>query len=324
MGKKKWDKRGNVVIFPGTKEVLVQKGREALEQKKFEEAASFFSQSLELSPETDEEDIQTALLLSLYEGGRYEEAMQLGKKMLHEGTGEYFDVLDIYVLILIQLKRYEEIESTLTALLEEHPISEEKREHFERLLQFSRKMKHPTIEKNKKLFLGDETFQEKTFKLAELIHANIQPYLPDLLALLSNAEVHPFLQTLALNVLKEHGYDKPVNVQKFSFQMDIIPAALEDVFSTPYFISVLETIERELGQSNPTLLEHVTEMVKRHFFLLFPFEPEQFSPETWTKASILLAENYYGAEQEDGHVTPELRHCLAIIRELDEISSPIL
>ncbi len=63
--------------------------------------------------------------------------------MLNEGYGHYFTVLQVYMTILIQLKQYEEVKSTIEAVLEENQSPAESAEQFYRSLEFSRKMTDP-------------------------------------------------------------------------------------------------------------------------------------------------------------------------------------
>lgn len=55
----------------------------------------------------------------------------------------YFTVLQVYMTILIQLKKYEEVKSTIEAVLEENQLPAESAEQFYKLLDFSRKMTDP-------------------------------------------------------------------------------------------------------------------------------------------------------------------------------------
>ncbi|KAB7708594.1 hypothetical protein F9802_00080 [Bacillus aerolatus] len=325
MKKKKWNRKGNVFIFPGTGEALIQKGRAALEAKDYDQAALFLSEALEY-PLAEEGDVKTALLLALYESGRYKSALELCSDMLHKGLGDYYDVLDIYVLILMHEKQYDTIYSTLTALMEEKQLPEEKREYFERLLELSRKMSDSPGTEWKPLFTGKESLREQTLKLMELVHVNIRPYADELTAMLQKADNHPFLQTLVLNVLKEHGVEKPVKVQKFYFEEMIIPARLIDAFEKDYFKDVIQLLEEKLADTNPVLLEQAKEMVKRHFFLLYPFEPDNISPAGWAEATLLLLHAYYEEIEPaiEEETNKDIRLGLAFVRKLDEISSPIM
>lgn len=325
MKKKKWDRKGNIFIFPGTAQALIQKGRSALEKKDYDEAASFLSEALKY-PLAEEGDVKTALLLALYESGRYDSALELCSDMLHKGLGDYYDVLDIYVLILMQKKQYNTIFSTLSALMEEKQLPEDKREYFERLLELSQKMMNAPEAKWEKLFTGEESLREQTLKLMELTHVNIHPYYNELATMLEREDTHPFLQTLVINVLKEHGIEKTVTVKKFCFEGTFIPVELADAFEKEYFKEVIHFLVEELADKDPVQLEQAKEIVKRHFFLMYPFEPKGISPAGWAKASLQQLRAYYedadlelGDEQDQ-----EMVMSLNFMRKLDEISSPIM
>ncbi|WP_338750473.1 hypothetical protein [Bacillus sp. FJAT-52991] len=324
MKKKKWTRKGNVFVFPGTSEELIRKGREALEEKDYDQAVLYLKEALQY-PLDEEDDVKMALLLALYESDQYEQALLLCKDMLHQGLGEYFDVLDVYILILMQQKQYQEIYTTLSALMEEKQLPEEKRENFERLLALSKKMKEAPPVEEKALFTGSESLRERTIKLMELVNQNIRPYKKDLEGLLKDPKTHPFVQTLILNVLKEHGVEQSTEVRKFYFHEQVVPAVLKDAFESEYFQEVIRLLEAQLSQMNPVLLEQARECVKRHFFLLYPFEPEDISPESWAEASLRLVQSYYDGEPMDEEETgKEISRSLALIKELDEISSPIM
>lgn len=312
-------------MFPGAANVLIEKGKEALEDKRFTDAALHLSDALNY-PLEDEDEVKMALILALYESEQYEKGLDLCQEMLREGIGDYEDVLDVYLLILIQKKQFEEVHATITALLEEKQLPESKREHFEQLLKLSAKMKEPAQHNVKPLFMGEENLQEKTLRIIELVHANIQPYKAELIEMLGSPHTHPFLQTLVLNVLKEHGVNEPVEIKKFYYHKQVIPSALVDVFEMSYFNKVLNVLEENLSHKDPILFEQAKEIVKRHFFLLYPFEPVEIEADIWAEASLHLIRHYYQEAEvlsEDG-LDSEMTRSLAFIKELDEISSPIL
>ncbi len=86
------------------------------------------------------------MAICFLELGELEEAESVCEKMLKEGYGHYFTVLQVYMTILIQLKKYEEVKSTIEAVLEENQLPAESAEQFYKLLDFSRKMTDPDRE----------------------------------------------------------------------------------------------------------------------------------------------------------------------------------
>jgi thioredoxin-like negative regulator of GroEL len=128
----------NIVFFPGIEKRLTDKGLENLEKKKFKEAINLLEEAREYYPDNDE--ILIGLVLAYFEASSFQKAKALAKEMLHKGIGDYLQMVDLYLTVLIQLHEYQEIVSTVEALLEEKEIPPEKHDHFLTILQFSRRM----------------------------------------------------------------------------------------------------------------------------------------------------------------------------------------
>lgn len=334
--KKNLQRFDNVIVLPGTRDKLVEMGIHALQKKNYKEASRFLTKALHFSEEPGDDEIQMALLLALYECGQYDEAKELCEEMLQTGSGDYYDVMDLYISILFHMKEYQHACITLSALCGENQIPSDKKDHFEKLLQISRKMASDSVENEyqsdlaPKLFYEDETLEQQTLKVAEIVQWNIAPYLDELIDIIGDAHSHPFLKTLLLNVLREKGFDKEIYVRKFQFTKRMIPDQLEDVFQMPYYKQVMNKLEEAVSQSNPILFSQITELVNRHFFLLYPFEPE-FSIDTWVACTLQLACEYYGEAEEAENLFPQLfshdsadrEKCLACLKELDEFSAPV-
>src|SRR5690554_3378652 len=136
-GSKKSDKK--VILFPNLVQRSLEKGLEYLQNKKYGPAVGLFEETLSYSP--DNRDVYIGLLLAYYESGMLEKAKKTAKEMLAKGIGDYFDTVELYLMILVQLKEYDEMSATISALFDEQEIPYEKREHFFRLLEFANRMK---------------------------------------------------------------------------------------------------------------------------------------------------------------------------------------
>jgi tetratricopeptide (TPR) repeat protein len=336
MTKKNKEEKGKVLQFPGLKERLLEKGVQALENGDIQESADLLTQAYEMEPENP--DINTALVLALYENKQYDEAKVICKEMLLEGIGEYFEVVDMYLMILIQLHQHQDVIDTINALFDEKEVPFEKEEHFKKLLHFSEKVldgKEPGTEMKEEAaipetsILKDKSLEEQTLIAAQLVHQNIRPYLSELLSYLSEETSHPFLQSMILNVLREHGYDKEVSINKMNKEVQVTPSMLQDVFETDTFMKVSEELEELLSHRNPSLFQHALEVVKRHSFLMYPFEfqavPENTAIVYGSYAAEMFADAILGEELK-GKIE-ECEECgslLEQLNELEEISSPII
>ena len=175
-----------------------------------------------------------------------------------------------YLLILIQLNQHEQVINTLEVLFEERHVPLKKSEHFHAILQLSKKMvgdKEAEIVEEQEVFTFNENnLHEQMLKLAAIADKNVQPYLDDLIRMLADRNSHPFLQTIVLNVLKEHKIGKEVEVKKISLEGRFIPANLPDVTDMKFQRAILSELEQELEHINPVLFVQLKEMIERHFF----------------------------------------------------------
>ncbi|CAN7299359.1 tetratricopeptide repeat protein [Rossellomorea sp. LjRoot5] len=332
MNKGNQEGKGKIVQFPGLKDRLLEKGVQALEKGEVHESSQLLAQAYELEP--DNPDINTALVLSLYESKQYDQAGSICKEMLLEGIGDYFEVVDMYLMILIQLHKHSEVIDTINALFDEREVPFEKEEHFRKLLHFSEKVVNgkAAVPHNEEQteeqpsILSGKSLEEQTLIVAELVHRNIHPFIDELQGVLQDPDAHPFLQTMILNVLKEHGMDKEVVVVKLGMEERVSPAALEDVFESDFFIGATHALDDLLAQTNPTLFQHAQELLKRHAFLLYPFtlkeEPEEIAAVYAYYIAGMFADAILEEELKEQVETIQARGILSRLAELEEISSP--
>ncbi|MBT2688120.1 tetratricopeptide repeat protein [Bacillus sp. ISL-47] len=329
-----------IILFPDVEKRLLEKGLESFQQRRYQESIRFFEEAMEIEP--DNTDIHIGLVLAYFEAGALQKAKELANKMLQTGIGDYIQVMDLYLMILVQLHQYSEIVTTIEVLLEEREIPKEKFEHFSRMLEFSRKMAHsnpeerekeaPPIEefKNKKLNLFSYQDQNEQIQLAaQLAKNNIRPYIEDIKAYLESSEGHPFFKTMLLNVLSEHEYDKEVLLRKFGKSIKIRPSELPSVHQQPQLLTIVSRLGAHLEQEDPILYENTKSLIERHFFILYPIEAEPANSASWAAAYHSLANEYHGQgdlnnklAQIYGAPEEEVEQALAFIRKIEEISYP--
>ncbi|RIW37733.1 tetratricopeptide repeat protein [Bacillus salacetis] len=331
-------KDNKIVYFPQLKERLFEKGVDMLQNGNPAEAVSLFEQAYDIDPSDGE--VGTALVLALHESKQNQRAKKLCKELLLEGQGDYFKIVELYLMILIQLNEHKEVVNTISALFDEKEVPFEKEEHFSKLLSFSKRVlegkaepvPEPVMEADEASvqLLEGKGLQEQTFILAELVNRNIRPYLPELLAALRDEAAHPFIQTMIVNVLREHGITEETKINKFGRELTCIPSQLDEVFQTPYFKEVAERIEDLIAQRNPTLLQQVIETFTRHSFLLYPIELE-WPAEKTALAYLMYGLDLYGEnpaamglddileDRED-----VLESIKAFILDLEKVTSPVL
>jgi tetratricopeptide (TPR) repeat protein len=328
----------NVVFFPGLEKRLTDKGLENLERKKFKEAINLLEEAREYDPDNDE--ILIGLVLAYFEASSFLKAKALAKEMLHKGIGDYLQMVDLYLTVLIQLHEYQEIVTTVEALLDEKEIPPEKHDHFLTILQFSRRMAEnrqldlEAIEPEETMvqelnLLANDNLNEQMLLVSSLAEKNIRPYLPEIAEYLEAEAGHPFLKTILLTLLKEQEIDRELSIRKFGLEKKIIPSQLPEVREEPRMTEVKALVKSRLESENPGLFENTSGMVERIFFMSYPFEIEPLSTLAWAAAFHHLAQDYMGMNTRSDFLSneydvsvKEIEEAMAKIEEIEKISYP--
>ncbi|MFL6555833.1 MAG: tetratricopeptide repeat protein, partial [Bacillus sp. (in: firmicutes)] len=293
----------NVIFFPGLEKRLTDKGLENLEKKKFKDAINLLEEAREYDPDNDE--ILIGLVLAYFEASSFQKAKALAKEMLHKGIGDYLQMVDLYLTVLIQLHEYQEIVTTVEALLDEKEIPTEKHDHFLTILQFSRRMaesrqldldeiepEETTVQELN--LLAIDNLNEQMLLVSSLAEKNIRPYIPEIADYLEAEAGHPFLKTILLTLLKEQEIDRELSIKKFGMERKVIPTQLPEVREEARMKEVKDILERRLESENPGLFQNTIGMVERSFFMSYPFELEPESTLAWVGAFHYLAQDYLG------------------------------
>ncbi|MBS2969917.1 tetratricopeptide repeat protein [Metabacillus sp. KIGAM252] len=308
------DKKSKIIPFPNLKERLVDKGMEALKKKQFQDALEFFSEARNM--DEDQAEIQLGIALCLMEMGELQEASKVCKKMLNEDIGHYFTVLQVYLTILIQLREYNEVQSTIEAVLEENQLPAESAEQFYRLLDFSRRMsgteQEAGLEEEESFSYEPDDWTESEKFMADpsrqidyiqsIRDRNVAKHMPTLRSLLRHTHAHPVIKTMILQVLMEHEVEKSVTVEKFEDVLTVVPASLSDLSDTPFAKKVLILLDDQLGAENPALFEAVKELWIRHLFVMFPFLPKPADASLWAAALHKAGYEMHGIDIEEEEI----------------------
>ncbi|MFO1443129.1 tetratricopeptide repeat protein [Bacillus sp. Bva_UNVM-123] len=329
-----------VILFPDLEKRLLEKGLESLQQKNFRDAIDYLEEALALDP--DNHDILFGLVLANLELGLLLKAKEFANRMLQMGIGDYIHIIELYIMILVQLHQYDEIVATIEILLEEREIPKEKFEHFTSMLHFSRKMADakPLQEKEsditdeligRKLDLFSYKNQEAQIQLgAQLAERNITPYIQQIKFYLQAKEGDLFFKTILLNVLINQEYDQEIMIEKLDKQLAVNPANLQNNKIQPQQNRLLHILNEQLEHVNPVLLNNLNSLIRRHFFILYPFELEQYKDEVWAAAYHLLAAAYQGISNEAEELAErydvkkeDIVEAELVLKKIEEISSTI-
>ena len=327
---------GKVIPFPGLADRYAEKGMDALINKQFEEAATYFEEAIALNEELY--NAQFGLVVVFVELGKYEEAKLRCKSILQKGLGDYFKTMEMYLMILLQLNEYEEMEATINALSKEGYIPLDKEEHFNNMLSFSRRMsderKTAFVEEEEivsefeeELDLFSKSDQEQLILVSRLKNENIRKYIDEIKDYLQSPEGHPFVKTTLLLLLKEQELQDECDVEKFLKHVTVVPAQLEDIHTSDFFRKTVLILEEQVAHENPSLYDLARQLAERHHFLMYPFEPKE-SAECWAAAHHMLAEQYQGEEDNEIRIArqydvdcEQVMKIIEYLQHIEDISS---
>jgi tetratricopeptide (TPR) repeat protein len=298
-------KTGNIIPFPNVQDRLVEKGMSAMKAKQYKDALSFFSEAMNYGVK-DPSELYLGMAICHLELGQLEDAKNTCERMLKEGIGDYFTVLQVYMTILIQLKQFSTVKKTIEAVLEENKLPAEKAEQFYRLLEFSRRMIHEEEndiwydeEMRENSVQADKILTNKSEQLA-FIHSlkdrNLSNYIGLLRTILQDPDGQPVIKTMILQLLADHEYSKEIQVVKFGESTSINPTEAIKPDAMPILGKVLNVLDDTLGNENPTLFHAVEELWRRHIYVIYPFEPKAYSDQLWAAALHKVGYEMYGIE----------------------------
>jgi tetratricopeptide (TPR) repeat protein len=306
MGNQNDNHSENIVYFPKLKERLIDKGMQALQAKDYHEAISFFEQLVAVEPDHPQGNI--GMVLCLIELKSLEEAKELCETLLKRDIGDYFDTVQIYISILIQLGEYTKSKDIIEALFQEEKIPSHLREHFEQILQFSDKMvlnidksenrvnrfELETIVKK----LESDSREEQLAAIQEIGQIDDVSVLPYLEKYLLNPAADPINKTILLTIVKEKGFVRKLGIHKFGKQFELDIDTLTDPFNHEFNIRVLNLVSDRLEQENPTLFELIKQLWWNYILSIYPNMPEPLDEMIWSMAILKAGYHLNGMDDD--------------------------
>lgn len=331
-------KNDKIIQFPQLKERLMEKGLDALKTKHFKDALSLLTQAQEL--EKGNHEIELGIVIALFELGKFEEAKENCLVMLKEDIGDYFHVLQIYVMILVQLGQYDEVKSTIEAVLDEGSVPMDYIDNLTQLLELSKRMirTNPTIEQEEtsredvreqlQYVLLEQTDLGQQLQIIQSLKGlNIRRFLDIFIEFLKTPDKHPIAKTLVLQLLVNNQIDEEIEVEKFKETIVVNPSNLEDPSSSKSTNQILSLLEEKLQHNNPSLYETAKDLLLRHLFVLYPLTLKTEETPLFAAALHLYSAELQGIEIENRELEAEygvsifqLKHTLEKLEKIESIS----
>lgn len=314
-----------IILFPGTIERIVEKAHQHAEQQQFTQANELFEQVYEYI-EQDEMHL-SVYTYSLYEVKEFQRARAVAEQLLAIGPSLYFEAMELYLTICMQLREFKQVEKMIESLLEEGIIPKEQIEKFERL-----KSSNAEIADNKQMqddlnFAQDhkEAFHVESFlaqpveqqllTVQSFMERNIRPLTAEVVSIIENPSTHPFIQSLLLVLLVEQQVATDVHVQKFGRKQEVNAATLELPTKLVQFQEISAYVFKQLEQE-PSTLELVQYLIAKHAIVTYPFEWLDYDSEDVAQSYIRFVKSMFGDVQQ---VDDELHSFLQQLERISEL-----
>lgn len=326
--KKTFLKQGKVVLFPGTTERMLDQARTLAENYQYKEANELFEEALEL---TDGDEMSLSVYAySLYETKNYERAKEVCENLLALGPNNYFEVMELYLTICMQLRQYKQVEKIIEALLDEEAIPFDQVEKFKRLKQLNAEiaqrqesqLEDTIINEDEEFEFDANTFlqlpiQQQLLEIQALNEKNIRPLVEQLQEIIESETIHPFIQSLVLILLVEQEVNVNLTVQKFGRVEVVNPSQLNLPTKLSQFQEITSIILEKLDQ-DPSTLEFVQFLMSKHAIVLYPYEWLDYDSEDVAISYIDLVKTMFGEIKEMDYEIVEFLQNLEVMTELQE------
>lgn len=280
-------RKGNVIVFPNTIQVLLTEGMNMLKDEKYAGARDKLYQVLSYEPEHP--GALGAYAYCLFELGEYEEALEVCKELLKVGPIHYLETMELYISILMQLREFAEAEQVIEALIEEEVLPEERLEQFQQLRELNERIASrvdpakidPTLYVAGNFLVLPPSEQEQ--RVLELPAGSLEVMKSSMIDLVQHPETDLLAKTYILFKLHEENVEAEVQLSKFSLEGTYSIRNLPDPANDSKITAVKAALE-DIMQKDPTRLEMAIELFDRHVFIFYPFLWDAYSAEQVAKA----------------------------------------
>ncbi|MTD29646.1 tetratricopeptide repeat protein [Planomicrobium sp. YIM 101495] len=300
MGKKhrQLKKKGNLIVFPNTLERLLAEGMQLLKEGHYREAENAFRQVLDFEPE--DAAALGAYAYSLFELEDYEAALEACEQLLKVGPIRYLETMELYISILMQLRRYNEAEMTIQALIGEDILPRERLEQFEQLRALNERIVEQTPSNIDLTPFKPETFiklppAEQESLILDLPSSAYAAAKTELLAIAGHPEADMLTKTYILFMLHQEEVSAEVEIRKFHYTGIVNTLDLPDPVHNDRLREIRKLFADKL-EKDPSRLDIVLELFDRHVYLIYPFLFEEFSTDEIAYAYVNFVEQLFSED----------------------------
>ncbi|HEY9570384.1 MAG TPA: hypothetical protein VIR26_05275 [Metalysinibacillus sp.] len=281
-----------VIAFPG----MIYRAYDYMENYEWDKAAKIFDQVVQHQELKAQEAFVYAFALS--EVKRYQEAKAICETLMESPTDEYWDVVELYIKVSMQLKNYQQVEKFITTLIDDRAVPKERYDRFQHLHSLNAKIAQqditlsPTID----VFFEREV-PAQIAQLYEWQNVAIAKQQDFIVAIVEHPKAHPMVQSLALLLLVEQRLATTVTIKKLGQQLTVHTNDLQLPTQMPQYKYIASYLEDSLMQ-DPTALEMANQLIVKHAIMTYPLEWHPFAEDDVAIGYKQFIEELFGKVQE--------------------------
>ncbi|WP_176222182.1 tetratricopeptide repeat protein [Tuberibacillus sp. Marseille-P3662] len=301
----------NVIPFPNLEDKLLNKAIDLMQNKHYQEALPLFEQLHSVNDHHSQ--AAYGLAVCYVELGAYEEARNLTQDMLKTDTGNYYDVLQLHLTVLIQQRQYREAAQYIRAVIDEEEVPVDIRQTLNQLAYFAeQRMNEPgQVDESSKAPDGI-SYDTMSVDIDRLLNGDRQDQwlgvrrafehlnplvLEKILAFLTWEQGDPFLKSSIIKELKHVGYNDPVNIYKLGQTWTINPSQDEDCYEKLQ-VAVTEVLQTWLESENPVFYQQALQVWEHFMIGVFPVTLAPENSLVWALAVMDYTHQVNGVEYE--------------------------
>ncbi|HEX7066086.1 MAG TPA: hypothetical protein VF199_13540 [Bacillales bacterium] len=288
-----------VVPMPGLHERYVEKGIAEIKQGLYVSAEKYFRQALELGQSPK---VHFGMMMCLYQLGKLTEAKSYCEELFDtdfESRADFYDYLQVYVLVLKDLKEYKEAQGVLKTVLQKQLVpAGEMTEQCRQWLRFFQQK----VEDESQGAPGEQGPESLEVHQGardvgwdrEKVQDRYLEDLDEIEAALQDKGGNPYIKSAILKDLKEKELNVTVSVHKFGQEVSVNIGEMTEITENEFFIAVKECLSSSLESDNPTLYNMALQLWEHFMITMFPLKLEPSYPEVWAAAVYKMTHDMNG------------------------------
>lgn len=295
--------KNKVILFPKWKEKLEVSSLQALEEKNFKEALTQFNELLKYGEGTHE--IIIGKLICLIELGQFEEANDLCQLAMRDKSQEaYYHYVHIYLTLLLQTNRYEDLMERVQKELKDPNMPEVVKVQFQQLYEWSKQI-HIGLREEKifqhrkdlRLAIRENKVQSQWYLVNRLRQLHTKP-MEDIYQWLQDPSIHPVIKTSLFQWLQDEQISRTVSVSKLGHTECFIPIKTPSLQEAPQRNKILNHIS-DIEQKNPSLYDMIKQLLERYLFVTYPLLPNDEELSFIAEAIRFLGHTYMNGQSSE-------------------------